>query len=125
MGSGSSGAANVAADQQMIESAREAAGFLKALANENRLLILCHLAEGEKSVGELELLLGIRQTTLSQQLARLRAENFVRTRRDAKAIYYSLASEEVMLVIQLMYKLFCERDGGAVITLLREPVAAE
>ncbi len=112
-------------DRQMIESAREATNFLKVLANENRLLILCHLAEGEKSVSELEQLLGIRQPTLSQQLARLRSEKFVQTRRDAKAIYYSLASDEVVLVIQLMYKLFCERDGSAVITLLREPLAAE
>ena len=92
-------------NQQMIESAREATGFLKALANENRLLVLCHLMDGEKSVGALEQLLHIRQPTLSQQLARLRAENFVKTRRDAKTIYYSLASEEVILTIQLMHKL--------------------
>ncbi len=114
-----------AADQQMIESAREATGFLKALANENRLLILCHLADGEKSVGALEALLGIRQPTLSQQLARLRTENFVKTRREAKTIYYSLASEEVVLIIQLLYKLFCEKDSGATITLSREALAAE
>lgn len=112
-------------DQQMIESAREATGFLKALANENRLLILCHLSEGEKSVAELEALLRIRQPTLSQQLARLRAEKFVQTRREAKTIYYSLASEEVVLIIQLLYKLFCERDSGPEITLLRVPMAAE
>jgi ArsR family transcriptional regulator len=112
-------------DRQMIESAREATGFLKALANENRLLILCHLSEGEKSVAELEALLRIRQPTLSQQLARLRAENFVKTRREAKTIYYSLASEEVVLVIQLLYKLFCEPDGAPEITLLRAPMAAE
>ena len=109
----------------MIESAREATSFLKALANENRLLILCHLADGEKSVTELEHLLGIRQPTLSQQLARLRAENFVVTRREAKTIYYALASEEVILLIQLLYKLFCERANEPVITLARELVPAE
>lgn len=107
-------------DKQMIESALEATDFLKALANQNRLLILCHLAEGEKSVTELETLLGIRQPTLSQQLARLREEDLVATRREAKTIYYSLASTEAGLVIQLLYKMFCERDGAAVITLSRD-----
>ncbi len=105
--------------KDMIESAREATGFLKALANENRLLILCHLAEGEKSVTQLEKLLGIRQPTLSQQLARLRAEGLVKTRREAKTIHYSLASCEAGLVIQLLYKMFCERDQSPIITLYR------
>ncbi len=112
-------------DQKMIDSAREATEFLKALANENRLLILCHLIDGEKSVGALEHLLNIRQPTLSQQLARLRAEEFVTTRRDAKTIYYSLASEDVVLTIQLMYKLFCERVEGPIIELSRDMVPAE
>ena len=107
-------------DQQMIDSAHAATGFLKALANENRLLILCHLVDGEKSVTELEQLLKIRQPTLSQQLSRLRTEQFVKTRRDAKTIYYSLASEEVVLTIQLLYKLFCERAEEPVIELFRE-----
>jgi len=111
-------------DTQMIESAREATGFLKALANENRLMILCYLADGEKSVSELEALLGIRQPTLSQQLARLRVEGLVQTRRDAKMIYYSLGSSEVGLIIQLMYKLFCEKDQSPVITLDRSMEAA-
>jgi len=108
----------------MIESAREATSFLKALANENRLMILCHLAEGEKSVSELEGLLGIRQPTLSQQLARLRVEGLVQTRRDAKLIYYSLGSDEVGLVIQLLYKMFCEKDQSPVIKLERSMAAA-
>ena len=107
-------------DKQMIESALDATDFLKALANQNRLLILCHLAEGEKSVTELEALLGIRQPTLSQQLARLREEELVSTRRKAKTIYYSLASTEAGLVIQLLYKMFCERDGSPQITLSRD-----
>ena len=92
----------------MMENARAASRFLKALANENRLLLLCLLAEGERSVSELEAQLGLRQPTISQQLARLRAEELVATRRDGKAIYYSLASEEARRVVQLLYELFCE-----------------
>lgn len=107
------------------EKAAEAAAFLKTLANENRLMVLCFLAQGEKSVTELELLLGIRQPNLSQQLARLRAEGLVKTRRDAKSIYYSLDSEEVVLVIQLLYKMFCVKDESSTITLQRELAMAE
>ena len=92
---------------EITESARTAAEFLKALANENRLLILCHLAEGERSVAELEGLIGIRQPSLSQQLARLRADGLVVTRREAKSIFYSLASNEAWQVIELLYSLFC------------------
>lgn len=92
------------------EKVGEAAAFLKALANEHRLLVLCHLAEGEKSVTQLEQLLKIRQPTLSQQLARLRSEDLVSTRRDAKHIYYSLASDEVHQMIELLYRLFCSDE---------------
>tara|TARA_B100000315_G_scaffold147868_1_gene136800 strand:- start:102 stop:473 length:372 start_codon:yes stop_codon:yes gene_type:complete len=106
-------------EEMMTESAKEATSFLKVLANEKRLLILCHLAKGEKSVTELEHLLGIRQPTLSQQLARLRAEDLVETRREAKTIYYSLASTEAILTIQLLYKVFCEQDDSPAITLHR------
>ena len=112
-------------DVEFLEKAQEATGFLKALANENRLLILCHLAEGEKSVTEMEHLLGIRQPTLSQQLARLRAERLVKTRREAKTIYYSLASKEAGLVIQLLYEMFCAEKETAKITLSREAVAVD
>ena len=86
--------------------------FLKALANENRLLILCHLAEGEMSVTALERSIGIRQPTLSQQLARLRSEDLVATRRDGKTIYYSLASDQVMKTLQLMHGLFCSVEAS-------------
>jgi DNA-binding transcriptional ArsR family regulator len=99
----------------MIESAREASDFLKVLANEHRLLVLCHLVDGEKSVTELGQLIGIRQPTLSQHLARLRAENLVETRREAKTVYYSLASREAGLVIHLLYKMFCERHERRII----------
>jgi len=89
------------------ENVGRASSFLKGLANENRLVILCALAEGERNVGELENILGIRQPTLSQQLARLRSDGMVATRRDKKQIYYSLASEEAELVLGLIYKIFC------------------
>ncbi len=92
------------------DSAKRASAFLKSLANENRLVILCALADGEKNVGELEGILGIRQPTLSQQLARLRADNMVATRRESKQIFYSLASEEAELVMGLVFDLFC--TGG-------------
>ena len=88
-------------------SAGDATRYLKALANQNRLLILCNLIEGEKSVGELERAIGLRQPTLSQQLARLRSGNLVRTRRDAKSIYYSIADDDIRTVLQVLYGKFC------------------
>jgi DNA-binding transcriptional ArsR family regulator len=92
---------------RMAESAREATEFLKALAHESRLLILCDLLDGEKSVGELESFLDLRQSTVSQQLARLRLEGLVSARRDGKTIYYSIANERVRAVIGVLYSTFC------------------
>ncbi|OWU85510.1 ArsR family transcriptional regulator [Oceanicola sp. 22II-s10i] len=92
----------------MARNASAAAGFLKALAHEGRLMILCHLGSGEKSVGELEALLDMRQAAVSQMLARLRDEGFVSTRREGKTIYYSLANENTSAVIGLLYQLFCK-----------------
>ncbi len=92
-------------------NAARASKFLKALANDNRLVILCSLAEGEKNVGELERILGIRQPTLSQQLARLRSDELVETRRDSRQIYYGLASDEAKQMIQLLYELFDFETG--------------
>ena len=97
--------------KDMVESAEAASHFLKALANENRLLLLWLLAEGEKSVTELETILELRQPTVSQQLARLRADDLVSYRRDGKAIYYSLASTEARRVIGLLYDLFRAPKG--------------
>ncbi len=97
----------------MASNARNAAGFLKALAHEGRLMILCHLGSGEKSVGELETLLDTRQAAVSQMLARLREEGFVTTRREGKAIYYSLADENTSEIIGLLYKLFCGPKDAA------------
>ena len=94
---------------RMVGSAKRAADFLKALAHESRLMILCILAEGEKSVSELEDILQLRQPTVSQQLARLRADGLVSTRRDGKAIYYNLASAEARIVIGAIYDVFCKK----------------
>jgi DNA-binding transcriptional ArsR family regulator len=88
-------------------SAKTASTFLKALSNENRLLLLYLLAEGEKSVSELEALLGLRQPAVSQQLARLRADDLVGYRRKGKAIYYSLNSEPAERVMNLLQEIFC------------------
>ncbi|SFK80663.1 ArsR/SmtB family transcription factor [Shimia haliotis] len=92
---------------EMAENARSAAAYLKTLAHEGRLMILCHLGTGEKSVGELEELLDLRQAAVSQMLARLRDEGLVATRRDGKTIYYTLSDPSTAQVISLLYNLFC------------------
>jgi ArsR family transcriptional regulator len=97
---------------EMARSAAQAAAYLKTLAHEGRLMILCHLGSGEKSVGELEELLEIRQAAVSQMLARLREEGLVRTRRDGKTIYYSLADTGTEQVIALLYQLFCDKGAA-------------
>jgi len=91
----------------MQKSATTAVEFLRCLANPHRLMILCHLTRGEYSVGTLERELGIRQAHLSQQLARLRQEGMVKTRRDSRTIYYSIGNEAATEVIALLYRLFC------------------
>jgi DNA-binding transcriptional ArsR family regulator len=94
--------------KDMAEKAREASDVLKAMSHESRLLLLCALAEGEKSVTELEQFLGERQSSVSQQLARLRLDRLVETRRDGKVIYYSLANEGVRKILSAIYDVFCE-----------------
>ncbi|WP_435141924.1 ArsR/SmtB family transcription factor [Pseudopelagicola sp. nBUS_19] len=91
----------------MERSAAAAAAYLKTLAHERRLMILCHLGSGEKSVTELEALLNTRQAAVSQMLARLREEKLVSTRRDGKTIYYNLADQNTAEVIGMLYRLFC------------------
>ena len=91
----------------MQSKAESAAAFLKALAHEGRLLILCYLNTGEKSVTELERLLGQRQAAVSQQLARLRMEGLVRARRDGKTIFYSIDDPKAQRAISLLYDMFC------------------
>jgi ArsR family transcriptional regulator len=93
--------------EEMVQNAYEAANFLKALAHEGRLMILCHLSSGPKSVTELETLLSQRQAAVSQQLARLRLEGLVSARRDGKAIYYSLQDPKVVRAVALVYDMFC------------------
>ncbi|MBL4813048.1 MAG: winged helix-turn-helix transcriptional regulator [Rhodobacteraceae bacterium] len=91
----------------MVQNAREAADFLKAISHEGRLMILCHLATGEKSVTELENLLSARQAAVSQQLSRLRLEGLVVPRRDGKVIYYSLTDDRPRQIMEVVYDLFC------------------
>jgi DNA-binding transcriptional ArsR family regulator len=93
---------------EMLANARQASVFLKALAHEARLVILCLLVDGEKSVGEIEETLRLRQPAVSQQLARLRADDLVESRRDGKNIYYSLARPEVREVIEALHRSFCK-----------------
>lgn len=94
--------------ERLMKNARSASDFLKALSHENRLLLLCLLSERERSVGELEQILSLRQPTVSQQLARLRYDDLVTTRRDGKTIYYSIANENVRQIITVIYDMFCE-----------------
>jgi len=93
---------------QMLESARLTTDFLKSLAHEGRLVILCRLAESPATVGELEEFLGIRQSAVSQQLARLRMEGLVAAERDGRSICYSIADERAKRVVRLLYDLFCK-----------------
>jgi DNA-binding transcriptional ArsR family regulator len=97
---------------RMMDNAREASDFLKALAHETRLHLLCLLSEGERSVSELEATLSLRQPAVSQQLARLRLEGLVTTRRDGKTIYYSIADQDIKRVIALVHELFCDESGA-------------
>ena len=89
--------------------ADEAASLMKTLSNSARLMILCQLVEGERSVAELEKNLDTKQPNVSQQLARLRMEGYVSTRRDGRTIYYSLADDRVTSVIRNLHSTFCPR----------------
>ena len=93
--------------QSLMLKARKASDFLKALAHENRLVILCLLSERERSVTELEELLQLSQATVSQLLARLRHEGLVETRRDGRAIYYSIGDDTTRRFVQAIYDKFC------------------
>lgn len=94
------------ASADMASRADTAAAFLKALAHEGRLMILCHLSQGELTVSALEDRLGQRQAAVSQQLARLRAEGLVTARRDGKAIHYALADARVAQILVLLCQMF-------------------
>jgi DNA-binding transcriptional ArsR family regulator len=91
----------------MEAAADQASDLLKALANRHRLLIVCQLIDGERSVGELAESLGLRDSTVSQHLALLRKDGLVAARRDAQTIYYSIASEPAREVLTTLYRVFC------------------
>ncbi len=93
----------------MMESAMTASRLLKAISHEGRLMILCYLASGEKSVTDLENLLSSRQAAVSQQLARLRSEGLVFARRDGKVIYYRLADKRATRILDVVYDIFCNK----------------
>ena len=93
---------------RMRQNSDKAANLLKKLANQNRLLILCNLAEGEASVGELHRKLSLSQSALSQHLAVLREQNLVQTRREAQTIYYSLADSDALPIIEALHRIYCE-----------------
>jgi DNA-binding transcriptional ArsR family regulator len=91
-------------------SAAQACNLLKAMANEDRLLLMCQLVGAELNVSELETLTEIRQPTLSQQLGVLRDDGLVSTRRAGKFIYYTLSSHEVIAMMQTLHSLYCEKE---------------
>ncbi|WP_304177738.1 helix-turn-helix transcriptional regulator [Phenylobacterium aquaticum] len=91
-------------------SAVEAAKLLRALANERRLMILCQLAGGERSVGELQPLVGLSQSALSQHLAVLRQEGVLATRREGQSIWYRIADPAAVKVVETLAEIFCPPD---------------
>jgi ArsR family transcriptional regulator len=93
--------------RRLRDNAQTASDFLKAISHEGRLMILCSLANGEKSVTEIEEMLSSRQAAVSQQLSRLRLEGLVTARRDGKQIYYSLTDDRARMIIERVYELFC------------------
>jgi DNA-binding transcriptional ArsR family regulator len=110
------GAKMVADMARLEQNAARACDLLKAMANPTRLMVLCQIADGEKSVGELERDIGLSQSGLSQHLAVLRSKNLVSTRRDAQTIYYSLSSQEAGAVMATLYQVFCQKT-------VKQPVA--
>lgn len=97
-----------ASDMQLHAS--DAAGLMKALGNESRLMILCVLAEGERSVSDLNTIVPLSQSALSQQLARLRQQSLVKTRRESQTIFYSLADGPADRIITLLHDIYCGSD---------------
>jgi DNA-binding transcriptional ArsR family regulator len=89
------------------EKAEAASSFMKSLANPNRLMIACALLEGERSVGDLETSLGLRQPSLSQQLAELRESGVVEARREAKQVFYRIADARALVLLAALHQIFC------------------
>ncbi len=96
--------------EQMLDTVDDASDFLKRLANPNRLMIVCTLVEGERSVRELEDGLGIRQPGLSQQLAELRRHGLIAARKDSRSVYYRLADDRVARLVGVLHEMFCAKD---------------
>lgn len=94
---------------EMTQHAENATELLKALASESRLMILCLLVEGEKSVGQLHELTNRIQSSVSQELARLRRQDLVESRRDGKKVYYSIKSKEAKSIIAVLHEIYCKR----------------
>lgn len=90
-----------------MAKARDASTLLKALSHETRLLILCILSQGERTVGEIEAILGLQQAVVSQQLARLRLEQIVETRREGRLIYYRISDPSLTGLVSVLYDMFC------------------
>lgn len=99
--------------KQMFEHATDAASLMKALGNESRLMLLCMLVDTERSVGELNELIPLSQSALSQQLARLRRQRLVKTRRESQTIYYSLADGPADRIIHLLHDIYCGPGAAA------------
>ncbi|MBV2185869.1 MAG: metalloregulator ArsR/SmtB family transcription factor [Rhizobium sp.] len=95
-----------------MSKARAASTLLKALSHETRLLILCILSQGEKTVGEIESILGLQQAVVSQQLARLRLEQIVTTRRDGRLIYYAISDHSLTALVNVLYDMYCGPKAG-------------
>ena len=109
----SSGAIKAVDFAEMHENATQAVRLLKSLANESRLMIMCVLAEGEISVGELNKRIDLSQSALSQHLAILRDQNLVRTRRESQTIHYSLTETKAIGLIEKLYEIFCAKPTVA------------
>lgn len=97
---------------EMERNAAQVARLLKAMSNANRLMILCQLSTGERSVGALAQAVGLSQSALSQHLAKLREDGLVTTRRQSQSVLYSLSSEEVRALIEVLDGLFCSTSPG-------------
>ncbi len=98
--------------EQMQQASMQASQLLKSLSHPDRLLLLCQLTQGEYCVSELESLVGVGQPSLSQQLGILRKDALVTTRREGKQIYYSIASDDALAVLELLYQRFCAKNDG-------------
>ncbi|MCC6197354.1 MAG: winged helix-turn-helix transcriptional regulator [Burkholderiales bacterium] len=108
---------------ELEENAVRVAGLLKAVANPARLVVLCQLAEGERSVRELERVVGLSQSGISQHLAVLRRGGVVKSRRHGQTVFYSLASRDVVTLMDTLYALFCRKEGAHAGSKLRARAA--